>query len=610
MSAAPGTDRPAPGAAIDAVYASGLALWQEAERAAALFLVDPVGLGGVCLTSPAGAVRDQWLAELRRLAGDETAFRNLPLNTGEDRLIGGVSIEGSLKAGRLVAERGLLAEANGQILVARMAERMEPGIAAQIASAIDSGEVLVERVGASRRDAARFGLILLDESVEPHEAPPAALRERLAFRVELSAVPPRIALPFETAPDSIAAARARFAQVTADEDTLEAIVQAAASVGATSLRAPLFCLRAARAAAALAGRSTVAPEDARLACRLILAPVFDPGESEDTVPEPPPEDAVPDMPEDETGAPDPPDTPSSEDEADAPDPAALEEMLVEAVRGAALERVLAGLQAQAARRKAGAGGKSGQMQRGQEKGRPDRSVPAGPRLGRVDLTATLRAAVPWQTLRGGRRRGGALQLRREDLRVRRFRERRETSVIFLVDASGSSALARMAEAKGAVEYLLADCYARRDHVALIGFRAEGADLLLPPTRSLVRVRRSLAGLPGGGGTPLAAGLLAAAALAEAEAARGRTPYLVILSDGRGNIALNGSTDREQVEADTEAAARRLKALGETTLFFDTGRRPSPRARALAEALGGAYRPLPYAGSAAISETVRSTMDAR
>jgi magnesium chelatase subunit D len=117
-------------------------------------------------------------------------------------------------------------------------------------------------------------------------------------------------------------------------------------------------------------------------------------------------------------------------------------------------------------------------------------------------------------------------VRRDDFRVQRLRERRETTTVFVVDASGSAALHRLAEAKGAIELLLAECYVRRDRVALIAFRgrpgAAGAELLLPPTRSLVRAKRSLADLPGGGGTPLAHGLDAARALAEDVSRRGGT----------------------------------------------------------------------------------------
>ena len=112
-------------------------------------------------------------------------------------------------------------------------------------------------------------------------------------------------------------------------------------------------------------------------------------------------------------------------------------------------------------------------------------------------------------------------MRRDDFRMTRFQQRTRTTTIFVVDASGSSALNRLAEAKGAVELLLADCYVRRDQVALLAFRGKEAELLLPPTRSLVRAKRSLAGLPGGGGTPLAAGIDAAWPWPTRSAARAR-----------------------------------------------------------------------------------------
>ena len=126
-------------------------------------------------------------------------------------------------------------------------------------------------------------------------------------------------------------------------------------------------------------------------------------------------------------------------------------------------------------------------------------VPGGGR--RLSVIDTLRAAAPWQKLRGA---SGRVVIRRDDLRVRRYQTRAEVLTIFAVDASGSAAVARLAEAKGAVELLLAEAYVKRAYVALVAFRGTTAELLLPPTRSLVRAKRGLAGLPGGGGTPLAA----------------------------------------------------------------------------------------------------------
>jgi magnesium chelatase subunit D len=211
----------------------------------------------------------------------------------------------------------------------------------------------------------------------------------------------------------------------------------------------------------------------------------------------------------------------------------------------------------------------------------------------------LRAAAPWQALR---RRGDPsrrLHLRRDDLRIRRFEERSPTLTIFAVDASGSAAAARLAEAKGAVELLLQQSYARRAEVALLAFRGTTAELLLPPTRSLTRARRLLGDLPGGGGTPLAAGMDAARLVAEAAAARGRTPTLVVLTDGRANIAADGSQGRPAAQADAVAAARRIAQSGLTALLIDIGARAQPEAASLAKAMAARYLHLPRADAGAV-----------
>jgi magnesium chelatase subunit D len=194
-------------------------------------------------------------------------------------------------------------------------------------------------------------------------------------------------------------------------------------------------------------------------------------------------------------------------------------------------------------------------------------------------------------------------VRADDFHIRRYQQRRNTTTIFAIDASGSSALYRLGEAKGAVELLLAECYVRRDEVAVITFRGIGAELLLPPTRSLVRAKRGLAGLPGGGGTPLAAGIAAATALADRVRRGGATPVVVLLTDGRANVGLNGEGGRAQAQQDALAAARRLRAQGGQTLLIDTSPRAEPAALALALAMGARYLALPQADAGSLSRAV-------
>jgi magnesium chelatase subunit D len=187
----------------------------------------------------------------------------------------------------------------------------------------------------------------------------------------------------------------------------------------------------------------------------------------------------------------------------------------------------------------------------------------------------------------------------------RFRQPVGATTVFAVDASGSAALHRLAEAKGAVELLLADCYVRRDQVALIAFRGRGATLLLPPTGSLLRAKRCLAGLPGGGPTPLAAGVDAALMLAGSVRRGGRTPMITLLTDAQANIARDGAGGRARAESEALESARALRLSGVAALLVDTSPRPNPFARLLAEEMRAQYLALPYADAGALSRAVRS-----
>ena len=241
------------------------------------------------------------------------------------------------------------------------------------------------------------------------------------------------------------------------------------------------------------------------------------------------------------------------------------------------------------------------------------TAPGDPRSGaRLSPVATLRAAAPWQplrrrtALREGRDHTGML-VERDDFRVVRYRDRSESTTLFVVDASGSAALNRLAEAKGAIELLLADCYIRRDQVSLIAFRGEGAELLLPPTRSLVRAKRSLAALPGGGGTPLGAAVEMAASLGESIRRRGGTPAVVFLTDGRANIARDGGRGRDAAATDLDAATALYRGLGLRSVVIDTSPRPHRSAEELARALEAIYLPLPHADASALRDAVQTTI---
>ena len=391
----------------------------------------------------------------------------------------------------------------------------------------------------------------------------------------------------------IEAARHAWRGVMTGDDILQGLCQAASMLGVASARAPVMALHVAKIHAALHQRDSATAEDTMVAARLVYAlrATLMPAEAA-----PAPEDPPPDH--------------ERENENQTEPNAPLEDMVIAAVRAAIPHDLLAHLRPQVTTSaRAGAAGTAGQ-QRLARRGRPIGSragdLSAGSRLHVID---TLRAAAPWQVLRRKTRplADRRVIVARGDFRITRFRQHSETLAVFVVDASGSSALHRLAEAKGAVELLLADCYVRRDQVALIAFRGQGAELLLPPTRSLTRAKRSLGALPGGGGTPLAAALDAARLLCEQSMRKGQTPVVVMLTDGRGNIARDGSQLREAAERDALAAARAMRAIGVTSLMVDTSQSPHPAARKLAVDMSARYLPLPRADAATLSNAVRAAI---
>ncbi|MFL2800439.1 MAG: VWA domain-containing protein [Paracoccaceae bacterium] len=228
---------------------------------------------------------------------------------------------------------------------------------------------------------------------------------------------------------------------------------------------------------------------------------------------------------------------------------------------------------------------------------------------KIDLMATLTKAIPWQKIRSSSvtKKNRKIIIYPQDIMIKRFEKQSERLLIFLVDASGSNAIGRLAEAKGAIEILLSDAYAKRDNVALISFSGLKADPLLLPTKSLVTAKKKLSSLPGGGATPLANGLLEAFNMADAARSRNIKPIIILLSDGRGNISLDGEGDRVKAIKDTNYVASLIKRNAINNIFIDTSRRKTPIADELARELNGHYFQLPLANSSSISKAVQQSI---
>lgn len=550
---------------------------QRARLALAVLALDPAGLGGLWLRGRIGPAR---AAAVAALAALPLPLRRIHPSIDDTALFGGTDLTATLAAGRHVRSDGLLAAPAALILT--MAERAPPALAARLALHLDHGQSC---------------LIALDEGEGPEETLPPALSERLGLFLDLSdiALEPaqHIVLEYD-----FQAARHRLADMggLARAD-MAALVAAAAQLGIDSARPPQMAARAARCLAALRGLGAVDAGCLRDAAALCFAHRAQQWPNDDA-PGPQNDAPQPDQPQD---SPPPPQTTAPQQLPD--------EIILDAVRAALPPDVLERLAAARAARMAKGGSGTGARIKGNHRGRP---LPArAGRLGggvRIDILATLRAAAPMQALRGAATKGKPLlrlAIRPSDLRIKRYQHSSDRVLIFAVDASGSAAFARLAEAKGAVELLLASAYARRDHVALLAFRGTGCEMVLPPTRSLTATKRRLAGLAGGGGTPLAAGLKMGLEVALQTRARGMTPTLALLTDGRGNIALDGTPNRTAAEADAMAMAGALRGAGILALILDIGQRPTASLKDLANKMGGTYLPLPRADAQRLSQVLRA-----
>ncbi|MDE3231738.1 MAG: magnesium chelatase subunit D [Pseudomonadota bacterium] len=603
----------------------GIAAWNDAITSLQLLQIDPHGFGGIWLKAPFGPVRERWLQALHNSSVHTV---KLPGNIDLERLLGGIDLSTTLQTGQLRMQSGLLQQANAGVVCISMAERFPSALVAPITQAMDTQSIPSLNIKADAQPTpTKFGVIALDESLEDDAPIGKALQERLGIWLDLKDLAPSDiqamnvdaldasdsasqAIDVQFSEEHLQHMRTLLQHIQWTHDQALAMCATAQGLGIDSLRIPSLALRVACCHAALNLRETIDDEDLEFAARRVLAPratqwptehpeETSAKEKSEQAPEPQAEENSPPPTSEQESEDAPPEAPNSEPTAED-----LQEMMVAAALASLPTGVLDALMTQSGRNQGNTSGRSGQFRTGSQRGRPLPPRPGRPGgHSRLHVLATLRAAAPKQKLRGAKVQG-RVAIRSEDFHVHRYQQHTSSCLILALDASGSAALQRLAEAKGAVELLLQQSYARRDSVCIVAFRGAQAQLLLPMTRSLVRAKRAMTGLPGGGGTPLALALKMAYEQAAQLHRQGVTPILVMLSDGRANVTLQGVGGRAQAQADALQWSAQWRQTGHRSLWIDTSIQPDPQVQNLAHTMGGSYLPMPQVQA----QRVASAMD--
>ncbi|MCD6185888.1 MAG: putative cobaltochelatase [Deltaproteobacteria bacterium] len=503
---------------------------------------------------------------------------DLPLGATEDMVLGSLDFEHAVKKGETRFTPGLLAAAHRGILYIDEVNLLDDHIVDVILDAAGMGMNIVEREGVSCMHRSEFILIGTMNPEEGELRPQLLDRFGMCIQVEGIKDPgKRIRLikrkerfdgnssdfiaKFQGGQDELSQkiirAKKRLSRVKISEKMIQLCSRLAIDAFVAGHRADIIMRKTAIAIASCGKREDVTEKEVNEAADLVLLhrvrmppspPQHQPDEKKEEPPSPPEEEKEPEKGEEKSETQNQQKTEKGKKEEEREgEEKDKEESEKGKPAGQSLEMVFPvgetfktkriQMERDRVLRKG-----SGRRSRTRSSSKAGRYIMSRMQRKTNDLAldATIRAAAPYQKQRI--REGVAIAIEKSDIREKVREKRIGNFIVFVVDASGSmGAGKRMIETKGAILSLLLDVYQKRDKIAMIAFKGDHAEVLLPPTGSVELAHKLLEELPTGGKTPLCHGISLGYQIIQSNFRKDPDTYplLILISDGRANVSQYG-----------------------------------------------------------------------